>query len=96
MARFAAGALRRLVLVLVPLLLVESRLDPIRLPSDRVAKPIIGEGDPLGTRWAVLIAGSNGYYNYRHQVYRLPLSISHFRLMIFSMEKEGNKNVFSE
>ncbi|CAD5189603.1 unnamed protein product [Musa acuminata subsp. malaccensis] len=69
MARFAAGALRRLVLVLVlvPLLLVESRLDPIRLPSDRVAKPIIGEGDPLGTRWAVLIAGSNGYYNYRHQ-----------------------------
>lgn len=21
-----------------------------------------------GTRWAVLVAGSNGYYNYRHQV----------------------------
>lgn len=21
-----------------------------------------------GTRWAVLIAGSNGYWNYRHQV----------------------------
>jgi legumain len=23
--------------------------------------------DSVGTRWAVLIAGSNGYYNYRHQ-----------------------------
>lgn len=22
-----------------------------------------------GTKWAVLIAGSNGYFNYRHQVY---------------------------
>ncbi|RWW59261.1 hypothetical protein BHE74_00033820 [Ensete ventricosum] len=67
MARFAAGALRRLVLGLVPLLLVESRLDPIRLPSDRAEKPINGDGDAVGTRWAVLIAGSNGYYNYRHQ-----------------------------
>jgi legumain len=29
----------------------------LRLPSEHV----------VGTRWAVLIAGSNGYYNYRHQ-----------------------------
>jgi legumain len=40
------------------------RLEPtIRLPSDRAAAD-----DAVGTRWAVLIAGSNGYYNYRHQV----------------------------
>ena len=25
-------------------------------------------GESAGTRWAVLIAGSNGYWNYRHQV----------------------------
>jgi legumain len=30
----------------------------LRLPS---------EMDVVGTRWAVLIAGSNEYYNYRHQ-----------------------------
>lgn len=27
-----------------------------------------GDDDAAGTRWAVLIAGSNGYWNYRHQV----------------------------
>jgi legumain len=26
------------------------------------------EGDVVGTRWAVLIAGSKGFGNYRHQV----------------------------
>lgn len=26
------------------------------------------DADVSGTRWAVLVAGSNGYYNYRHQV----------------------------
>ena len=26
------------------------------------------DGDSVGTRWAVLLAGSNGYWNYRHQV----------------------------
>ncbi|KAI4380877.1 hypothetical protein MLD38_007016 [Melastoma candidum] len=41
----------------------------IRLPSDSESgflgrKP--GDGSS-GTRWAVLIAGSNGYWNYRHQ-----------------------------
>ena len=25
------------------------------------------EGGPIGKRWAVLVAGSNGYANYRHQ-----------------------------
>jgi legumain len=26
------------------------------------------DGKEIGTRWAVLVAGSNGYGNYRHQV----------------------------
>lgn len=29
------------------------------------------EDGAKGTRWAVLIAGSNYYYNYRHQVFYL-------------------------
>jgi len=28
-----------------------------------------------GTRWAVLVAGSNEYYNYRHQVVKLCLNV---------------------
>ncbi|KAJ9537236.1 hypothetical protein OSB04_029969 [Centaurea solstitialis] len=36
--------------------------DFIRLPSE---KP--HSDDLVGTRWAVLLAGSNGYWNYRHQ-----------------------------
>ena len=44
------------------------RLDQtILLPSQRAAAGQ-EEDDSVGTRWAVLIAGSNGYYNYRHQV----------------------------
>jgi legumain len=44
------------------------RLEPtIRLPSERAAADETDD-DAVGTRWAVLIAGSNGYYNYRHQV----------------------------
>ncbi|KAE8099992.1 hypothetical protein FH972_017931 [Carpinus fangiana] len=48
--------------------------DYIRLPSE--ASRFFGTGDggvhdnddgTAGTRWAVLIAGSNGYWNYRHQ-----------------------------
>ncbi|GMG99093.1 hypothetical protein Nepgr_000933 [Nepenthes gracilis] len=46
--------------------------DFIRLPSDRSfidrAFPhSYGDDDIGGTRWAVLIAGSSGYWNYRHQ-----------------------------
>ncbi|XP_062202096.1 vacuolar-processing enzyme-like [Phragmites australis] len=46
------------------------RLEPtIRLPSERAeaAAEAGTDDDSVGTRWAVLIAGSNGYYNYRHQ-----------------------------
>ncbi|XP_047341072.1 vacuolar-processing enzyme-like [Impatiens glandulifera] len=39
--------------------------DVLRLPSE--ARAFFGAGDAVGTRWAVLIAGSNGYWNYRHQ-----------------------------
>ncbi|QCE16415.1 legumain [Vigna unguiculata] len=41
----------------------------LRLPSETsrfFQAPAADENDE-GTRWAVLIAGSNGYWNYRHQ-----------------------------
>lgn len=44
--------------------------DVIRLPSEasKFFRPENKDGDDTpGTRWAVLIAGSNGYWNYRHQ-----------------------------
>lgn len=50
--------------------------DFLRLPSDMPSSfmerafPLEGDSgddDEVGTRWAVLIAGSNGYWNYRHQ-----------------------------
>lgn len=44
-------------------LLVESRLDPVKVPT----MSLEGEEDLLGTRWALLVAGSLGYENYRHQ-----------------------------
>ena len=33
-----------------------------------------------GTIWAVIVAGSNGYYNYRHQVFKFSFSPSYSRL----------------
>ncbi|KAG6420358.1 hypothetical protein SASPL_116883 [Salvia splendens] len=39
--------------------------DFIRLPSE--ARRFF-DGDDVGTRWAILLAGSNGYWNYRHQM----------------------------
>lgn len=42
-------------------------VDPtIRLPSDRPI-PDTTEEDETGTTWALLVAGSSGYGNYRHQ-----------------------------
>ncbi len=38
----------------------------ILMPSDEVEPGV--DDDQLGTRWAVLVAGSMGYGNYRHQV----------------------------
>ena len=46
----------------------------IRMPTEKggdaaaaSAAPAVEE-DEVGTRWAVLVAGSSGYGNYRHQV----------------------------
>lgn len=60
-----------LLLLLLLLLMVRTesrgRFEPkILMPTEK-AKSTEQE-DTIGTRWAVLIAGSNGYGNYRHQV----------------------------
>ncbi|GMI76364.1 vacuolar processing enzyme (VPE, legumain) isoform beta, asparaginyl endopeptidase 2 [Hibiscus trionum] len=39
----------------------------IRLPSEKDDEPEELDEQQLGTRWAVLVAGSSGYGNYRHQ-----------------------------
>lgn len=58
-------------LLLVPLIVavVHARVtadDFLRLPSEKLDSVAVDD-DSLGTRWAVLLAGSNGYWNYRHQ-----------------------------
>ncbi|KAF8407132.1 hypothetical protein HHK36_006257 [Tetracentron sinense] len=70
MIHYTAGIL---LFVALSCLAVESRNfdgGVLKLPSE-VSEFIHGgsnnDGDSVGTRWAVLIAGSNGYWNYRHQ-----------------------------
>uniref|UniRef100_A0A1D1YQ47 Vacuolar-processing enzyme n=1 Tax=Anthurium amnicola TaxID=1678845 RepID=A0A1D1YQ47_9ARAE len=67
MAHLATAAFA--LFLLLPLLAtaVDCRRDPLlRLPTDREAAA--GDGEEFtGTRWAVLVAGSSGYKNYRHQ-----------------------------
>ena len=54
----------------------EVEWDPvIRMPGEKEPAAARGGGrldeeadDGVGTRWAVLVAGSSGYGNYRHQV----------------------------
>ncbi|CAH8378067.1 unnamed protein product [Eruca vesicaria subsp. sativa] len=43
--------------------------DVIKLPSQasRFFRPSVDDSSSSGTRWAVLVAGSSGYWNYRHQ-----------------------------
>ena len=42
----------------------------IRMPTEK--EEMGGAGDrKVGTRWAVLIAGSSGFGNYRHQVFKI-------------------------
>ncbi|KNA12291.1 hypothetical protein SOVF_127310 [Spinacia oleracea] len=75
MIRYIAGVPLFLLLLLSPLAECRQITDDfLRLPSDRSsildhAFPHMNDvdDDPIGTRWAVLIAGSNGYWNYRHQ-----------------------------
>jgi len=49
--------------------------DYIRLPSQSQASRFFHEPEnddhDQGTRWAILLAGSNGYWNYRHQVHMI-------------------------
>ncbi|KAK6161933.1 hypothetical protein DH2020_001774 [Rehmannia glutinosa] len=73
MIRYTAGAL--LFLALSILTVVYGRHDFIKLPSDArrffgsaaTASNAGADDDSVGTRWAVLLAGSSGYWNYRHQ-----------------------------
>uniref|UniRef100_A0A7N0V896 Legumain prodomain domain-containing protein n=1 Tax=Kalanchoe fedtschenkoi TaxID=63787 RepID=A0A7N0V896_KALFE len=75
MTRFIAGVIAALALAVFSGLISGSREligdGVLRLPSE-ASKFFQGDhngDDSVGTRWAVLIAGSNGYWNYRHQVY---------------------------
>ncbi|XP_058764244.1 legumain isoform X2 [Vicia villosa] len=59
----------------------------IRLPGEPVDADV---EDEIGTRWAVLVAGSNGYGNYRHQA-----DVCHaYQLLIKGGVKEENIVVF--
>ncbi|KAI3468149.1 hypothetical protein Pfo_024812 [Paulownia fortunei] len=73
MIRYAVGAF--VLLALSILTVANGRRDFIKLPSE--ARRFFGgaaaesnagaDDDSVGTRWAVLLAGSSGYWNYRHQ-----------------------------
>ncbi|KAI7988881.1 hypothetical protein LOK49_LG13G02269 [Camellia lanceoleosa] len=68
MIRFSTDVL---LLLLVASIAVDGR-DMIRLPSETSRffsgdDSNDGDDDSVGTRWAVLLAGSSGYWNYRHQ-----------------------------
>ncbi|KAG7584852.1 Peptidase C13 legumain [Arabidopsis thaliana x Arabidopsis arenosa] len=59
-----------LLLLLLLLVRAESRgqFDPkILLPTEKTKPTADQDEDGIGTRWAVLVAGSSGYGNYRHQ-----------------------------
>lgn len=60
-----------LALVLVATLLAVSQLGESRNTITDVSRMFLESGgvENKGTKWAVLVAGSNGYWNYRHQVY---------------------------
>lgn len=71
-----SAALAVLVLFLSVLAGVDSRWDSaLRLWSERVETAPSEES--VGTRWAILIAGSSGFWNYRHQVDASPISRFH-------------------
>ncbi|KAG7029275.1 hypothetical protein SDJN02_07613 [Cucurbita argyrosperma subsp. argyrosperma] len=75
MTRITNGALLFLLFLAVIGLASGGRDFPgdfLRLPSEamrffRGEASDASDEDAVGTRWAVLIAGSNGYWNYRHQ-----------------------------
>lgn len=69
------------LLLLLSLLLVRTesrgRFEPkILMPTDKT-ETAEQDKDSIGTRWAVLVAGSSGYGNYRHQVHIYTYNQSH-------------------
>ncbi|XP_010429610.1 PREDICTED: vacuolar-processing enzyme alpha-isozyme [Camelina sativa] len=58
-----------LVLFVISLVAAAASDNIIRLPSQasKFFRPPTQENDDGSTRWAVLVAGSSGYWNYRHQ-----------------------------
>ena len=89
MIRYAAGAL--FVLALSILTVAHARHDFLRLPTE--ARRFFGgaaadsdagaDDDSVGTRWAVLFAGSSGYWNYRHQVIAIKFLLIFCRIFYF-------------
>ncbi|EXB66895.1 Vacuolar-processing enzyme [Morus notabilis] len=73
MIRFATGVLLLSFLAISVVASCSRDLigDVLRLPSEASrffrSGGVSEDNDAVGTRWAVLIAGSNGYWNYRHQ-----------------------------
>ncbi|KAK9699779.1 hypothetical protein RND81_08G195800 [Saponaria officinalis] len=71
MLRYAAGVPAIVLLILVSVVYGHRITDDfLRLPSNHspeIDESKDGDDDSVGTKWAVLIAGSKGYYNYRHQ-----------------------------
>lgn len=63
MNHYVAGILF-LIGLLLKVAVSESR-NFLKLPSEGSR---FFDADESGTRWAILLAGSNGYWNYRHQV----------------------------
>jgi legumain len=65
-----------LVLAMLSFLHVQSvqaaRLNPVEprilMPTGKDEPEVDDDGEEIGSRWAVLVAGSSGYGNYRHQV----------------------------
>ncbi|GFZ16684.1 gamma vacuolar processing enzyme [Actinidia rufa] len=68
MIRFAAAVILLVLSASVAIGGREIHDDLIRLPSEASRFFRRGDADDsVGTRWAVLLAGSSGYWNYRHQ-----------------------------
>ncbi|XP_057478445.1 vacuolar-processing enzyme-like [Actinidia eriantha] len=68
MIRFAAAVILLALSASVAIGGREIHDDLIRLPSEASRFFRRGDADDsVGTRWAVLLAGSSGYWNYRHQ-----------------------------
>ena len=94
MTQFAAGVGLVLLIMLRSLAAGKASDEFIRLPSDRPslldrAFPHAVDRDSDGKKWAVLIAGSSGYWNYRHQVidcfFRLLVEFSFWVFSNFSV-----------